>query len=85
MAQHRAVQKDIFPRGQVQIKARAQLDKRRDLTVDGDRAGRGVHNARNQLEHRAFAAAVAADKRHRLARLHAERDILQRIKLIEKS
>ena len=36
MAQHRAVQKDIFPRGQVQIKARAQLDKRRDLAVDGD-------------------------------------------------
>ena len=36
MAQHRAVQKDIFPRGQVQIKACAQLDKRRDLTVDGD-------------------------------------------------
>ena len=46
MAEHRTVQKDILPRGQVQVKARAQLDQGRDLAVDGHadvykRQGRG--------------------------------------------
>ena len=27
MAEHRTVQKDVLPRGQVQVKARAQLDQ----------------------------------------------------------
>ena len=84
MAEHRTVQKDILPRGQVQVKARAQLDQGRDLAVDGHAARRGVHNAGNQLQHRALAAAVAANQRHRLAGLNFERNVPQCVKFVEK-
>ena len=84
MAEHRTVQKDVLPRGQVEIKARAQLDQGRDLTVDGHAARRGVHDTGDQLEHRALAAAVAANQRHRLAGFNFKRNIPQCVKFVEK-
>ena len=84
MAEHRTVQKDVLPRGQVQVKARAQLDQGRDLAVDGHAARRGVHNAGNQLQHRALAAAVAADECDGLAGLNFERNVPQCVKFVEK-
>ena len=84
VAQHRTVQKHVFPRGQIEVKARAQLDQRRNFAVDGDGTPGWVHDARNKFEHRAFAAAVAANQRYGFAGFDAERDVLQRIKFIEK-
>ena len=84
VAEHRAVQKDIFPRGQVEVEPRAQLDQRCDLAVDGHGALAGVHDARDQFQHRAFAAAIAADECDGLARLNFERNIPQCVKFVEK-
>ena len=61
-AQHRAVEVDVLPGGQVHIKARTQLDERGDGAVDGDLAPGGLVHARNGLEQGGFARAVQAHK-----------------------
>ena len=49
------------------------------MPVEGDRAGGGVVEAGQQLEHRGLPGAGLADEGHGLARVHAQVDAAQRL------
>ena len=84
VAKHRAVQENVFPRGQIHVKTGAQLDHGGNFTVDGNAAAGGVHHAGNHFQHGAFAAAVAPNQRQGFAALHAERNMFQCVKFVKK-
>ena len=83
VAQHGAVEVDIFACGQVHIKARAQLDQRGNGAVDGHLAGAGLVHAGNHLQQRAFAAAVQTDQPVKVAGHNVKADIVQGEKLVK--
>src|SRR5438094_788631 len=62
------------------MKARAELDERRNAARYGDRAARRPRDAGHQLQRGALAGAVPPDDAVGLPRRHHERDILQRRK-----
>ena len=68
--QERLLRDDADPLPQVLEAHLADVD-----TIDLDRAGRGVVEARDQVDQRRLAAAGAADDRGRLAGTGAERDV----------
>src|SRR5262245_32956100 len=60
------------------MEARAHLDERGQAPVDLDAAGGGGRDARQELEERALAGAVAADDAHHLAPGDLEAHVAQR-------
>ena len=60
-AEQRAVQIDVFPSGEFGIEPGTEFQQRRSPAVDFDVAAGRLEGAGDQLQQRAFAAAVAAD------------------------
>ena len=83
MPQDGTVEVNVLAGGQLHIETGAQLDQRGDLTIDPHRTFGRVHHTGNKLEHRAFAAAVAADERDRFAGLDGEGHVLQSVELVK--
>src|SRR6185295_2097391 len=77
----RAVQEDVLAARQLRMKARADLEKARDAPADPDASGRRLGDARQDLQHRGLARAVAADDAEDLAAPDLERHVLQRPEL----
>ena len=77
IAQHRAVEVDVFHGGKFRIEARAKLDERGNAAVSLHRALRRLQNAADQFEQRALAGAVEADDAQRIAALQLKGNILQ--------
>ncbi len=69
---------DVFPPGEFGIESRAELEDRGDAATHGDASRRRPQRARDQLQQRRLAGAVAAQDADRLARLDRERDVAQR-------
>ena len=77
-AQDRAVEVDVLAAGQLGVEAGAHLQQAGDPAVDlGAAAGR-LGDAREDLEQRDLARAVAADDADDLALLDLEGDVLER-------
>lgn len=83
IAQHRTIEIDIFPGGQVHIKARAQFDQGGNGAVDGDLARAGFVHAGNDLEQCGFAAAIQADQAVKVTGHDIKADIIQGEELIK--
>jgi hypothetical protein len=66
-AEHGAVQKDVLASAQLRVEAGADLEQRADAAADARVAGRRLGDAREQLQQRALACAVAADDADGLA------------------
>ena len=77
-AEDRAVQVDVLAPGQLGVEAGADLEQRADAAGDLGPAGGRLGDARQDLEQRALAGAVAADDPDHLARTDLERDVAQR-------
>ena len=74
----RAVQEDVLATGEVGVEAGAELEQRADPSADGDAALGRLDDPGDQPQQGRLAGAVAADEADRLARLDAERDVLER-------
>ena len=77
-AQDGAVEIDVLAAGQFGVKAGAHLQQRTDAPLDLHLPLGGCGDAREDLEQRALARAVAPDDAHDLAALHLEVDVAQR-------
>ena len=77
-SEDRAVEEDIFASGQFGMKARADFQQAANAAVDSGEAGSGPGDAREQLQQRGFARAVAADQAHHLTMPHFEAHVAQR-------
>ena len=64
------------------MKARPDLEQRRDAAVDGDAPGIGLDDAREQLEQRRLARTVAPDDADGLPVRDLERDAVERCELV---
>ena len=64
--------------GELGRKAHAELEHRDDAAPHGDAARRRMQDAREDLEERALAGAVAADDAEHLARRDVEAHIVER-------
>src|SRR5229473_8357949 len=84
-AENDAAHVDILAAGEVGVKAGADLQKRRQAAVKLGRAGARAHDARENLEQRALARAIAADDADDLAVRNLERDIVERAELAVRS
>src|SRR5581483_9882928 len=73
---------DILAPGQLLVKARAQLDDRRDTPANDDPAGGWPLHARDHLEQGAFPGAVRADQREGFTLTHVEIDVAQRPEIV---
>src|SRR5262249_3611957 len=73
---------DILAPRQLGVKAGADLQQACHPAPDDDAAGARVGDAREDLEERRLAGAVAADDAHHLAALDLERHVLQRPELL---
>ena len=69
----------VFAAGQLGVEPGAELDERHDVSGHTDSPARRPGDARNQLEQRRLAGAVAADDAEARALRHLERDIAQRV------
>ena len=78
----RAAQVDVLDRGVLGVEAGSDLEQRRDAAVDRDAARVGLDDAREQLEQRRLAGAVAADDADGLAVRDLERDAVERRELV---
>src|SRR5689334_2994691 len=76
-AEYRAVEKNVFASTQFRMKAGADFEQARDPTVKLNASFRGFDDARQDLQQRRLARAVAADDADDLARCDLEVDILQ--------
>ncbi len=73
-----AVEKDVLAPGEFGIEACAQLEQRRDAPARYDAPEGGLQDAADDLQQRAFAAAVGTDEAECLALFHLEADVAQR-------
>ena len=78
IAHDRSVEKDVFPRCQIEVKARAELDHGADRPSDRHAAAAGLIHTRHQLQQCGFARAVSAHKSDHLAFAHSEGQVTQR-------
>src|SRR5262249_13729486 len=76
-AENGAVQEHVFATGEFRVKAGAHLEQTADPAAHLGFAGRRFRDARQDLEERALAGAVAADDADQLAAPHLERQVLQ--------
>lgn len=77
-AEHRAVQEDVFPRGEVHIEACAELDEGRDGAVYLHRSLRRLEDAGNHLEKGALARPVEADDPKNVSLPDIEGNVVER-------
>ncbi len=77
-AEDGAVEKHVLAPGQLGVEAGADLQQAADAPLDLDHAAGGRGDAREDLEQRGLAGAVAPDDAQRLALLHGEGDVIQR-------
>src|SRR5262249_52782350 len=75
----------VLAAGELGVKAGADLQERCEAAVELGRAGAGAHHARENLEQRALAGAVATDDADDLAVGDLERDIVERAELFAPS
>ena len=80
-AQQRPVEEDVLAPRELGVKAGSDLEQRGRPAVELDASLGRQRDARQQLEHRALAGAVAADDPDRLAVVNVEADVLQRPEL----
>ena len=76
-AEDRRVEVDVLPAGEVGVEAGPELEQRGHPPARGDRAGRGLQDAADQLEQGALARAVRADEADGRPGLDLERDVLE--------
>ncbi|OQA42175.1 MAG: hypothetical protein BWY52_02294 [Chloroflexi bacterium ADurb.Bin325] len=81
-AQDRTIEEDVLAAGQLRVEAGTHLQQRADPAVDLRPAAGGLGDAREDLEQRRLARAVAADDAHHLAAPDLEGDILERPELV---
>ena len=74
---HHAVEQDVVAGRELRVEADAQLDEGGDPPGDPDRAAVGGVDAREQLQERRLAGAVAAGDAEELARPDVERDVVE--------
>ena len=79
---HHRVDLDVVARRQVRIESDAELDERRQLAGDMDRASVGAVDARKALQQRALPRAVAPDDPEELPLLDLKRDALEDVELV---
>jgi hypothetical protein len=77
-AEHDAVEDDVVGGGEVGVEADAELDEGRQPAPDRDRPAVDRVDARQALQQRALARAVASDDPEELALLDLEGDVAQR-------
>jgi hypothetical protein len=77
--EHHAVDVDVLASRDLGMKPGAQLDQRRHPAGDGNRSGGRLADARQELEHRALARAVAADDPERAPGVEIEADAVEGI------
>ena len=82
-AQHRAVEIDVLPGGEVHVEPRAQLNERRDAAVHHHIARRGLEHAGDHLQKRGFARTVQPDDPVELTLMHGEGNVAQRVKFLK--
>ncbi len=80
-AEHDPVERDVVEGGQIGVEADAQLDEGGHSAVAPDLSLVGAVDARQALQQRALAAAVAPDDAEELPGLDREGDVLQRLQL----
>ena len=76
-SQDGAAQEDVLPGGQLGVEADTQLEKGRDLALDGHPPRIGPVDPRQDLEQGALARAVVADDSDELTRRNLEADVQQ--------
>ena len=82
-AEHRRVDHHVVAGGEIGVEADPELDERRHAAVDVDVARVALVDAREALQQRRLAGAVAAHDAEELAGLDGERDVAQRAQLVE--
>lgn len=83
VSEQRAVEVNVLARGELQVKARAELDERRDVAPHDAFALARLENARDDFKHGGFAGAVRSHQAHDFAGLHLKGDVLERAELVE--
>ena len=84
VAKQRAVEVDVLARGELDVKAGAELDERRDVAAhDARRPQLGSSTPAMHLEHGRLARAVRAHKADDLAAAHLEANVLEGAELLE--
>src|SRR5215213_8794934 len=77
-AEYRAIEINVFPTGELGVKACADFQQRTDTPVDHGDSSSWRSNARQYLQQRALACAVEPDDTDHFTTLDFERDILER-------
>ncbi len=78
MSEESPIQKNVFAAGEFRVEAGTQLQQGRDLTTQEDPTACRDQHARDDLEERALAGAIAADDPEDLPAVNIQADIRQR-------
>src|SRR5579863_8242638 len=77
-AEDGAVEEDVLAAGELVMEAGADFEEAADAAVNGGLADGGLGDARQNLQERRFAGAVASDEAENFAFLYVEGDVLER-------
>ncbi len=82
-AHDRAVHEHVLAPGEIRVESGTELEQRSDASGELDVTGRRRERARDELQQRGLARAVAPDDSHRFAFAHLERHVAQGPELAE--